>query len=581
MNYQHLFSVNQLHDAERRLLKFFNKMQREVMAISAHDKYIIAARGTGKSEGIDVCDILQNTWAMPGSLGGFLSPSYAKAWGNTLPAICHALAEWGYIEGIHYFVGRKAPKSANFKQPKRAPLRDAWGNAIHFWNGTVMVVLSFSQGMSANSMSLDWIVGPEAKFLNYNKIKSEVNPANRGNTKDFGYSPRHHAVTYTTDMPTTKMGRWILEKEKEMDKTHIDLIRYIYSEIKQNERLPEQTAHIKQKIKSLRAELNDYRRYQKPVIPTPGKKREYTVFYAEYDVFDNLEVLGEDFIWQMKRDSPALIWRTAFLNEKLLRVANCFYSALDEDKHCYIPADNCTMGDYSENYHTKPSSVRTAKRIVSNCLYDTDLDYTKPLYIAFDANAAISTCIVGQPDLNKRTLPTINELYVKTPQKIQDLAQKFCDYYAPKLGKKQVVFYFDHTFVAASATGDSYKDTIIKVLEKNGWEVTEVYIGQQPQHDWRHKEIDRAMKGDSDLLFPTFNLYNTENTRLAMEQTKCKLGKNGFEKDKSPESLPDSPEHPDEQKTHITDAWDTFFVGCNFFYTEPSSDIGGGIIFLR
>ena len=74
--------------------KFFNKMQRQAMAINAHDEYIVASRGTGKSEGIDARIILRNVWEMPGSLGGLISLSYAKAWGNTLPAICKVLAEW-------------------------------------------------------------------------------------------------------------------------------------------------------------------------------------------------------------------------------------------------------------------------------------------------------------------------------------------------------------------------------------------------------------------------------------------------------------------------------------------------------
>lgn len=97
--------------------KFFNKMQRQAMAIGAHDEYIIASRGTGKSEGIDARFILRNVWEMPGSLGGLISPSYAKAWGNTLPAICKALAEWGYYQNIHYVVGHKAPSWMNFADP--------------------------------------------------------------------------------------------------------------------------------------------------------------------------------------------------------------------------------------------------------------------------------------------------------------------------------------------------------------------------------------------------------------------------------------------------------------------------------
>ena len=42
--------------------KFFNKMQRHAMSINAHDEYIVASRGTGKSEGIDARIILRNVW---------------------------------------------------------------------------------------------------------------------------------------------------------------------------------------------------------------------------------------------------------------------------------------------------------------------------------------------------------------------------------------------------------------------------------------------------------------------------------------------------------------------------------------
>lgn len=62
--------------------KFFNKMQRQAMAINAHDEYIVASRGTGKSEGIECPNYPSERMEMPGSLGGLISPSYAKAWGK-------------------------------------------------------------------------------------------------------------------------------------------------------------------------------------------------------------------------------------------------------------------------------------------------------------------------------------------------------------------------------------------------------------------------------------------------------------------------------------------------------------------
>ena len=563
-------SVDNLHALEPIVQrKFFNKMQRTGMAIAAHDEYLIAARGTGKSEGTDARFILRNVWAMPGSMGGLISPSYAKAWGNTLPAICHALSQWGYIEGVHYFVGRKAPKSANFRQPKRPPLRDAWGNCFHFWNGAIIVVLSFSNAMSANSMSLDWIIGPEAKFLDYDRIKTEVNPANRGNIQYFGSCPWHHSVLYSTDMPGTKRGRWILDKEKEMDKGHISLIRNLYKTLKQQESMPIKTDYNKRVIKELKRDLSLARRYQKPIIQRDGKDREYTVYYAEYDIFDNLEVVGKDFIWQMYRDSPALVWRTAFLNERIFRVANGFYSGLDDDRHFYAPMDSGRLSGMGSNW---------SKLQKAGCLADGDMDFNLPLLIGFDSNSAISTASVGQVIGNE--LRTLKSFFVKTPAKLGELVKAVCEYYAPRL-RKDIIFFYDHTFVwTTGSSGESYADAIIRILKEYHWSVTDVYIGQAAMHDWKHNQIDRALKGDESLLFLRFNLYNNEFLKMAMEQAGVRWGKNGFEKDKSPESTEDTPDNPDEFKTHVTDGWDTLFIGANFYMPNYTGSRTNGIIFL-
>lgn len=541
--------------------KFFNKMQRFAMAISAHDEYIVASRGTGKSEGIDARFILRNVWAMPGSTGALISPTYAKAWGNTLPAICHALAEWGYIEGVHYYVGHKAPYSAGFAKPKRPPLREAWSNCFHFWNGTIMVVLSFNNGMSANSMSLDWVIGPEAKFLDFEKIKSEVNPANRGNRQYFDACPWHHSTLYSTDMPTSKMGRWILDKREEMSTDHINFIRQLYNEKLRLQRINPQTEYTLRKTKEIEKDLALARRYQRPIKPEKGKQYEYTVFYGEYDIFDNLEVVGEDYIWQMHREQPALIWQTAFMNQRLFRSANGFYSALNEDVHFYMPNDNGRLSSLGANW---------SKLEKSGCLGDGDLDFNAPLEIAFDANAAICSCCVGQRHGNQ--FRTLKSFYVKTPAKLPELVANVAAYYLPKMiSNRDIIFYYDQTFVwETGSTSESYAKTINRIFSENRYDVTDVYIGQAPRHDWKHLQIDLGMKGDPSLLFPQFNALNNEFLKIAMEQTGVRMGKNGFEKDKTPEGTADTPDNPDEFKTHITDAWDTLYIGANFFAKDPT-----------
>ena len=154
------------------------------------------------------------------------------------------------------------------------------------------------------------------------------------------------------------------------------------------------------------------------------------------------------------------------------------------------------------------------------------------------------------------------------------------DYYRPKL-RHEVVVYYDHTFTwETGAQAESYADVIRRVLEENGYDPTMVYVGQAPRHDWKHLNIDRTLKGDPEFLPVRINLYQNEFLKIAMEQTGVRQGRNGFEKDKSAEGTPDTPDAPDQYKTHITDAFDTLWLGMNFFYQEPGA-AATGIYFLK
>lgn len=106
------------------------------------------------------------------------------------------------------------------------------------------------------------------------------------------------------------------------------------------------------------------------------------------------------------------------------------------------------------------------------------------------------------------------------------------------------------------------------------------FIGQAAKHDWKHLNIDRTLKGDPEFLWIQINLHQNEFLKIAMEQTGIRQGKNGFEKDKTPEGTEDTPDAPDQFKTHVTDAFDTLWLGMNFFFREPNSG-SGGVYFLK
>jgi hypothetical protein len=174
--------------------------------------------------------------------------------------------------------------------------------------------------------------------------------------------------------------------------------------------------------------------------------------------------------------------------------------------------------------------------------------------------------VVGQH--LERELRTVSSFYVKTPRKLKDVVNAFCDYYHYHTNHN-VVYYYDSTAIANTPLdASSLSDTVQEVLTARGWNCTAVYIGQQMKHNLKHHYIDLALKGDPEFLFPTFNKDNNEYLLLAMEQTGIKIGRLGFEKNKNAEKDADTPENPDELKTHVTDAWDTLFIGANYYSTD-------------
>ena len=518
--------------------KWFNKAQLEVMEIAPRDLFVIASRGFGKSEGIDALTLVRDVFAMPRSTGALLSPTYSKLLSNTLPAVCAALDRMGYKRNIHYVVGKKPPEKLNFKRPLLEPFK--WDYVMSWCNGTIVHLISFDRPMSTNSMNIDWIKAFEAKFLNYNKIVDEVLQANRGNENLFRECPWHHGLTFTTDMPTFKSGMWILDKKNEMDKDLIQVIRRTYSDYIHYKEMKDKTESQINSMNEYKSELNAYRKE--------------ATFYAEYDIFDNIEIIGEARIRNFKRSLPPFIFQTSILNICPRKVPNGFYSALNEKHHCYEKVDDrdIELGEYK---FRKNNDCRDDEVYLNEEL---------PLRIAFDYNAAINNVATGQVENN--TLFTLNWQFVKTPKKLQEMCNDWCDYYEPFVNK-DVIFYYDSTAIAKSADGDAtpFYEIVKHILSKRGWNVYEKYIGQQMRHSVKHEQIDMALKGNPDYLFPQFNKYRTEFLFMAMEQTGIKYGRNGFEKDKGVEKSDDTPDNPDELKTHGTDAWDTLWIGCQYY----------------
>ena len=144
---------------------YLNKIQQRVMYIGAKTTVVVAGRRTGKTYGIGAPFALRNMQRMPGSTGGIVVPTFRHGLTNTLPGLFSFWKNVGLVEGIHYVVGKRPPKT--FAKAKIEPRE--YEHVISFYNGSRAVLISQDITGSSNSLTLDWLLVDEAKFINFAK----------------------------------------------------------------------------------------------------------------------------------------------------------------------------------------------------------------------------------------------------------------------------------------------------------------------------------------------------------------------------------------------------------------------------
>ncbi len=525
---------------------YYNDPQLEFMYTGAHTSVIAGGRRLGKSHGFAAPFVLRNTQHMPRSTGAVVGNTFQQLLSRTLPGTLQALEEMGYKRDVHFYVGHKPPKNSNFIKPIIDP--PSYEHAIIWYNGTIWRLISQDRPGTSNSLTLDWLLLDEAKFLKFQKLKEETFPANGGFKGHFGNSPWHHGMLIISDMPTTKAGSWFLTYKDKMDPELIEAIHaLIYErwEIKQRMKIDPKPYHAT---------------YLRELDIALAKLRSVAVYYREWSSIENLLLLGERYIKQMKRDLPPLVFQTSILCKKLSNQRDNFYSALQESIHYYDAFDNSYLDGLGYNFTDKDD----------NCLQDGDLNRDKPISIAFDYNANINWLVAGQR--NGVKMQTLKSFYVKYERKIREVVQDFCKYYRYQ-NNKTVVYYYDNTALGTNyAVGDDdFASVICSEFERLGWTVDKVHLGNPVPHRDKHRMIHLALKGQK-YLFPMFNKSNNEALLLALENTGVKITSRGFQKDKSGEKLGESEEDMLQHRTDGTDAWDTLFIGMNKFPVNDEHD---------
>ena len=530
---------------------YLNDVQRDVMNfVQARNTVLVAGRAFGKGV-VHALWNLRNFERMPGSITGFVSANIKRALTNTLPSMLVHWENWGLKRNIHWAIGIKPPESWGWAEPKFKVQN--WENVLSFYNGSIGYIISQDRSGTSNSQSYDALDVDEAKFIDYEQFKDETLPALRGNRQYFGHCFFHHSMLITSDMPVTKKGSWFLDYDKKCDPELIMVIRGIAVEINKIER----------RVKELQ---------KKGVTPPPYLRKELrklhtelcqlryvAVDYREVSTIENMQVLGESFIKQLKRDLPPLTFQTSVLCKRIGIARDGFYNKMTE-AHKYS-APNFSYIDSLEYQFDKLKEP--------SCLMDADVNPEKDICIAFDYNSNINWLVAGQPE--GRKLRIIKSFYVKYDRKLNELVDDFCKYYRHHK-RKRVIFYHDSTALGSNyaVNDEDFRFVITQAFRRRGWQVVEVYIGRPMNHIEKQLLINRMFAGQAKLI-PYFNRENNEDLLVSVQTAGVYNGK----KDKRGEKLPetDSPEGRLEARTDGSDAFDTLCIGCERF-----PQVSGGII---
>ena len=537
---------------------YFNKPQRLTQLIGAKTTVIVAGRRTGKTDSIAAPFVLRNMQRMIGSTGGIVVPTFKHGLTNTIPGLLAAWNRWGYVRDVHYVIGKRPPKS--FGKPIIEPAN--YEHVITFYNGSVAVIISQDRPGSSNSLTLSWLLIDEAKFINYDKLKEETLPANGGIKSFFGQHSYNHSMMILSDMPQTSKGSWFLHYKEKMDPELITTIEgtiYKIWSIRQHVRELKAKGqpvpiYIRKRLQYLDRDLN--------------KMRSVAVYYKEYSSIENLQLLGENYIKQMKRDLTPLTFQTSILCQRIGIAKDGFYSSMRE-RHKYDASDF----KYLDSLEWKETFDEKA----IDCRADADLDPLAPICIGMDYNANINWIVAGQPR-NGRLL-VLKSFYVKYERKLPELINDFCIYYAHH-HNKEIVFYYDSTALGSNyaVNEEDFHWVIKNNFEMHGWTVNDVYLGNPMKHDEKYLLINQGFAGRNKLM-PMFNRQNNDDLILAIQSAGVVRGRNGFKKHKAGEKLAENEENLLEHRTDGTDAFDTLYIGCEKLpqrsYTDSAAGFSG------
>lgn len=505
----------QNEETEKRTVEFeMNLPQITARLVNANETWMLVGRGGGKTVGGIAPFLVNNVYALPRSSAGIFGLSFEHLDANTMPPIVKALADLDYHEDVHFVYGKRPPDSwpkpyipvLNFKQ------------AIIWNNGTSIQKVSLKRKASANALSLQWGIFDEVKFMQPQQLYDEIFPIFRGNEKYFSHKSEYLSKFFATDkkMEYAKI-KWILDKRHENNWQLINTV--ITLQLDLNKKIMEhegstgnKKTRLSKEIKELKVMLNALRKN--------------LVYVCEASALENIHFLGGE----------------KWLKDKLRNTKNTYdfeITYLNKDPDA---AEVLYYPDFKEDYHGYNNNK--------------DIDTNLPFIIAADYQHSISPiCVTQINDLvyGYKCLNFVDEVFTMAPKGLTDAVNLFCKRYTNHQRKK-VYYVHDHTAIGKRNDADSFDEIVIKSFKKNGWKVSDIYMGDAPDQSVKYEQIKKILKeGETGMLRVRANINRCKHTILSLKNAEAitKYGKT--QKNKTDEKDKDIDQ---SITTHFSDTFD-------------------------
>lgn len=265
-------------------------------------------------------------------------------------------------------------------------------------------------------------------------------------------------------------------------------------------------------------------------------------YFLQGSAQDNLKFLPGSYIEDMKAKMNDLDFRIEILNERITRLSNAFYPALDASVHTYV--------DNKYKYDEESGIYKEA---------DNRINSFKELIVGFDFNSYFTSLLVAQE--GDKAFRFVDCMYVKQSNKplVEQLIDDFIAAYQHHL-KKTIRLRGDQSGKRKGENAyESSYDIIKRKLKAAGWIVVDEVQSSYPSYHDRYIILNSLLNNDNPRL-PKIEIHELRCKSLLLALQLTPADGATFEKDKSSER---SLIIPQEKATHLTDIFD--YILCYSF----------------